>query len=323
MLRRPFTVAVAATFLAACGDSGATSSAPKPLGVPAEAYTEAVQTTTLVLEQHATSAGRGTGADSTSNIVGGAPIDIEAAPWTTALVVDSPKDRNAARMQICGAVLVAPTRVMTAAHCVTRVSEDGDLRYGAPKNYNVVLGRSKLDSRGGERIKVSRILVAATWEFENKRGDFAVLELATPSAQTPVVLPTADDESLWRPGANARAVGWGCTRVGVGEGETCYKTTGPLKRATLRIQPASPCEKRFDEFDAATQLCAVDPQAQASTCGGDSGGPITVLGNDGRWYLVGLVSYGTRDCKPGDVEAEAFVPASYGENTEWIVVENS
>lgn len=33
---------------------------------------------------------------------------------------------------------------------------------------------------------------------------------------------------------------------------------------------------------------------------GDSGGPLNIKGNDGRWHLVGITSYG-EDCGSGGV----------------------
>lgn len=43
-------------------------------------------------------------------------------------------------------------------------------------------------------------------------------------------------------------------------------------------------------IDYLTQICA--GQIGRDTCQGDSGGPLVSKGSDGRWYLVGITSYG-------------------------------
>lgn len=48
-----------------------------------------------------------------------------------------------------------------------------------------------------------------------------------------------------------------------------------------------------------TSPYSIDPNVQVcagirgkDTCQGDSGGPLVSKGSDGRWYLVGITSYG-------------------------------
>src|SRR6185295_15874907 len=54
-----------------------------------------------------------------SVVVGGYPVRVDESPWVVAL---SSRDRfGVARAgQFCGGVVVAPTKVMTAAHCLSR-----------------------------------------------------------------------------------------------------------------------------------------------------------------------------------------------------------
>jgi len=46
-------------------------------------------------------------------------------------------------------------------------------------------------------------------------------------------------------------------------------------------------------FNALTQVCAGNRGNNKDTCQGDSGGPLVARNsNDGRWYLVGITSFG-------------------------------
>jgi spatzle-processing enzyme len=79
----------------------------------------------------------------------------------------------------------------------------------------------------------------------------------------------------------------------------------------------SNCQRIFaGQSIAATQLCA-GGEAGANSCGGDSGGPLMSTHLEGRrqvYYLVGLVSYGAKNCNlalPG-------VYTRVGEFMRWI-----
>ena len=45
-------------------------------------------------------------------------------------------------------------------------------------------------------------------------------------------------------------------------------------------------------FYPLTQVCAGIAGNNKDTCQGDSGGPLVARASDGRWYLVGLTSFG-------------------------------
>lgn len=50
------------------------------------------------------------------------------------------------------------------------------------------------------------------------------------------------------------------------------------------------CASSTYNIDYLTQICAGEPGKD--TCQGDSGGPLVERGSDGRWYLIGITSYG-------------------------------
>lgn len=53
-------------------------------------------------------------------------------------------------------------------------------------------------------------------------------------------------------------------------------------------------------FDANSQICAGEPGLNSGACQGDSGGPFVRQMEDGRWYVIGLISWGN-DCGIGTV----------------------
>ena len=104
------------------------------------------------------------------------------------------------------------------------------------------------------------------------------------------------------------AAGWGCERKeDLQPGEACETPGGsPLKVTAAdraRIQRVCP------NMDLETGLClASETSITVTTCSGDSGGPHVVHGDDDLYYLVGLVSYGPVNCRPGGYDVAAFVP---------------
>ena len=63
------------------------------------------------------------------------------------------------------------------------------------------------------------------------------------------------------------------------------------------VLSSTSCQKWGIESDK--QICAGIQGTSSTakdTCGGDSGGPIMVQTNAGRWFIVGIVSYGDSPC---------------------------
>jgi hypothetical protein len=113
-------------------------------------------------------------------IVGGGEVEPAFRyPWMVSL-------QSAAGFHTCGGVLVAPTKVLTAAHCVAN-----DRRYVAH------IGRHNLAANetasGAEALPQSG--AAAThprWNDSNFEYDFAIVTLASPSAATPASIDFDD-----------------------------------------------------------------------------------------------------------------------------------
>ncbi|MFD7323382.1 S1 family serine peptidase [Streptomyces sp. NPDC059875] len=218
-----------------------------------------------------------------SVVVGGQTAEIADAPWAVAL---SSRDRFGGTRagQFCGGVLVAPTRVLTAAHCLAR-----DVLGGEPSNLpdlKVIAGRSTLLGQSGQEIRISDTWISPDYNPTTNANDLAVLTLATALPQSYVIKAARPGDVAETPGTAADVYGWGDTT-----GNGTYASA--LRSARVQVLPDAACERAYPggfgaAYRAETMLCAGDPQGGRDACQGDSGGPLVAAGR-----LIGLVSWGS------------------------------
>jgi trypsin len=60
------------------------------------------------------------------------------------------------------------------------------------------------------------------------------------------------------------------------------------------------CKIKYGLPNTSSQICAGVAGDNKDTCQGDSGGPLVAKGTDGRWFNVGITSYGY-GCSDGGV----------------------
>lgn len=78
---------------------------------------------------------------------------------------------------------------------------------------------------------------------------------------------------------------------GYGSVDRYESTTGKLYYVHLQIVKDSMCLK-FDYFDSISQMCLQHIKRGKESCSGDSGGPFTQKLPNGKFILIGLVSFG-------------------------------
>ena len=223
-------------------------------------------------------------------IIGGTPASLSEAPWMVQLHYYDDKgtsDPGDDEGYFCGGTLVAPAKVLTAAHCVNGLDWTS---HGA-----VLGGTTQLpdagDLHGGTAVSVWRQWVNPNYDDAAITGDVAVLTLGA-SLPYKTLLPAASgDTARYQSGTPAMVYGWGRTS------STSDDISPNLLKAAVPVQADSACSGYFgSDFVPGQMVCAGEPASgqdagTVSPCNGDSGGPLVVNGR-----IAGVVSWGRVDC---------------------------
>ncbi|MEW2612758.1 trypsin-like serine protease [Streptomyces sp. NPDC047880] len=225
-------------------------------------------------------------------IIGGNETTISTAPWMAQLHYYDDRGTSGTSDDIgffCGGAVVAPTKILTAAHCVKG--------YNWNANGAVITGTSQLpsadgtDLHGGTVTGVWRQWNHPSYSATTIDNDIAVLTLPVPVKATPIRMTTSGDTTSYQAGTSAKVYGWGRTS------STSDDISETLKTATLPMQSDTTCSGAYGaDFVKGHMVCAGKPATGSDTgtvsaCNGDSGGPLVVNNR-----IVGVVSWGVTDC---------------------------
>ncbi|XP_057376100.2 chymotrypsin-like protease CTRL-1 [Daphnia carinata] len=187
----------------------------------------------------------------------------------------------------CGASLIAPTKILTAAHCVDWI------RDSAIGKLSVHLGMHDKDQNDAQLTKmVSRLVIHKGWNPISLYNDIAMITLDSPVTYTSTISPFC----LPAPGLADRYVGSEAAIIGWGDVQQGGPATSVLQQATVQITSNLKCRKAYPLL-AYSMLCAAAPGRD--TCQGDSGSPLLVRSSSGSpWTVAGIVSHGKGCARP-------------------------
>nr|XP_012215619.1 PREDICTED: trypsin-1-like [Linepithema humile] len=225
-----------------------------------------------------------------NRIVGGKITIPHIFPWVIALF-------NKGNLH-CGGTLINSQYVLTAGHCV-KWTNHADISVG--------LGMHDIENKNeGYVASIDKIILHKDFESDylHDTNDIALIRLKDPVTfdenVRPACLPHKGTDYTEH---NVKVTGWG--RVTTSGGASKF-----LRQATLKVMSWAACRNTsFGDHLTESMLCAYRDDIDA--CQGDSGGPLLYERTDGKYEVIGIVSWGIGCANRG-------IPGVYVKNTDYL-----
>jgi len=221
-----------------------------------------------------------------TRIVGGDDAVKHSIPWQVAIV------RTGDSSPFCGGTIIDSTHILTAAHCTENLWSS---------QIQVVTGEHDTsDPLGDTRHNVKSIVEHPSYNIAYPNDyDISILtidcdeEIDLSDKARAACLPESD--AYHAPGARFNVSGWGWLSWD-GSEENPGSSPDFLKVVTVPYISDVDCQAKFGRFHRITEqmICAGNVEDEA-VCKADSGGPLTWKDAQGKWNVIGVVSWGL-DC---------------------------
>ncbi|XP_036616738.1 acrosin-like [Trichosurus vulpecula] len=237
-----------------------------------------------------------------TRIVGGVDARPGAWPWIVSIQVVYWNGKY--RYHVCGGSLIAPTWVLTAAHCFGKNESNLNMWRMLVGAWEIQIGWTygPMDPKVQER-KPIKIILHENYNKQFQKNDIALIQLDRPiqcgDLARIACLPRPGEAPV-KPEEKCYIAGWG------------YKVEGGapskiLQEAQVNMIDTRTCNgsRWYYGYIHPNNLCAGYQEGRIDTCQGDSGGPLMCKDRYSDTYVVdGVTSWGV-GC------ARAFRPGIY------------
>ncbi|KAJ2942559.1 hypothetical protein O0L34_g2027 [Tuta absoluta] len=221
--------------------------------------------------------------DGGHRIYGGSSASLGQFPFMAGVLIQMPFGTS-----VCGSSLLSNTRLLTAAHCWNSGTAQA-------LSFTIVLGSIRL-SQGGTRIQTRDVVMHELWRpwlptsdwIHNDVSIITIPHVNYNANIQPIALASGNNNFA---GASAQVIGFG--RYGDGQANNIILNTQTLRHAQVSVMANSLCQETYGGGVISSTIC-INTQNGRSTCGGDSGGPLTSVVN-GQNTLIGVTSFGHVD----------------------------
>ncbi|XP_059847466.1 transmembrane protease serine 9 [Hypanus sabinus] len=207
-----------------------------------------------------------------TKIVGGTNSKFGQYPWQVSLHLMW-------KGHICGGTLISSKWVVTAAHCFVGQKN--------PVYWFGYLGTIYITGFRGTKVTFKNIIRHPDFKDFKLDYDIALMELSSPVKTGPTIQPACLLSSSQRisSGMSCFITGWGLRKEG-------GHLSSVLQNAEVEIISDSLCQRLYGGQISPRMLCAGKVTGGVDSCKGDSGGPLVCRESSGKWFLVGITSWG-------------------------------
>ncbi|XP_015791355.1 serine proteinase stubble isoform X3 [Tetranychus urticae] len=225
-----------------------------------------------------------------AKVVGGKNAAFGAWPWQVSVRRTSFFGFSSTHR--CGGAILNNQWIATAGHCVDDLLlSQIRIRVGEYDFANVLEPYAYVER--GAKKKV----VHPHYNFFTYENDLALVQMDEPIDFQPHIAPIClPPDRIEMVGRNATVTGWGR----LSEGGILPSV---LQEVKVPIVSNDACKNMFlsagrHEYIPEIFMCAGYEEGGRDSCQGDSGGPLQVQGDDGKWFLAGIISWGIGCAEP-------------------------